>query len=56
MRTLKIFKKNFPFTAQKPKWQNSCSQMWPKEQLYIELGSLLTSFLEPSTKTNLMHA
>ena len=31
-----------------PKWQNLCSQMWPIEQLYIELGSdtLLTmSFL-----------
>ena len=25
-------------TAQQPKWQNSCSQMWPIEQLYIELG------------------
>ena len=30
--------RNFPFTAQQPKWQNSCSQMWPIEQLYIELG------------------
>ena len=26
-------------TAQQPKWQNSCSKMWPIEQLYIELGS-----------------
>ena len=25
-------------TAQQPKWQNSCSQMWHIEQLYIELG------------------
>ena len=31
--------RNFPFTAQQPKRQNSCSQMWPIEQLYIELGS-----------------
>ena len=28
----------FHNTAQKPKWQNSCSKMWPIEQLYIELG------------------
>ena len=28
----------FPFTAQQPKWQNSCSQIWPIDQLYIELG------------------
>ena len=28
----------FSFTAQQPKWQNSCFQMWPIEQLYIELG------------------
>ena len=27
----------FSNTAQQPKWQNSCSQMWPIEQLYIEL-------------------
>ena len=31
-----------PFTAQQPKWQNSCSQMWLKKQLYIELGVLLS--------------
>ena len=31
--------RNFSFTAQQPKWQNSCSQMWPIEQLYIELGN-----------------
>ena len=30
--------RNFPFTAQQPKWQNSCSQKWHIEQLYIELG------------------
>ena len=30
--------RNFPFTAQQPKWQKSCSKMWPIEQLYIELG------------------
>ena len=24
--------------AQQPNWQNSCSKMWPIEQLYIELG------------------
>ena len=30
--------RNFLFTAQQPKWQNLCSQMWPIEQLYIELG------------------
>ena len=30
--------KNLPFTALQPKWQNSCSKMWPIEQLYIELG------------------
>ena len=29
--------RNFSFTAQQPKWQNSCSKMWPIEQLYIEL-------------------
>ena len=29
----------FHNTAQQPKWQNSCSKMWPIEQLYIELGS-----------------
>ena len=28
----------FHNTAQQPKWQNSCSKMWPIEQLYIELG------------------
>ena len=28
----------FLLTAQQPKWQNSCSQIWPTEQLYIELG------------------
>ena len=32
--------RNFSFTAQQPKWQNSCSQMWLIEQLYIELGIL----------------
>ena len=30
--------RNFLFTAQQPKWQNSWSQMGPIEQLYIELG------------------
>ena len=25
-------------SAKQPKWQNSCSKMWPIEQLYIELG------------------
>ena len=30
--------RNFHFTAQQPKLYNSCSQMWPIEQLYIELG------------------
>ena len=30
--------RNFPFTAQQPKWQKSCSKIWPIEQLYIELG------------------
>ena len=30
--------RDFSFTAQQPKWQNSCSRMWPIEQLYIELG------------------
>ena len=33
--------RNFHFTTQQPKWQNSCSQMWPIEQLYIELGKNL---------------
>ena len=33
--------RNFPFTAQQPKWQKSCSKMWPIEQLCIELGTLL---------------
>ena len=28
----------FFITAQQPKWQNSCSQIWPIEQLFIELG------------------
>ena len=28
----------FSLTAQQPKLQNSCSQMWLIEQLYIELG------------------
>ena len=30
--------RNYLFTAQQPKWQNSWSQMGPIEQLYIELG------------------
>ena len=28
----------FSFTAQQRKWQHPCSQMWPIEQPYIELG------------------
>ena len=31
----------FPNNAQQPKWQNSCSKMWPIEQLYMELGDAL---------------
>ena len=27
--------RNFSFTAQQPKWQISCSKMWPIEQLYV---------------------
>jgi hypothetical protein len=34
--------RNFLFTAQQPKWQSPCSQMWPVEQLYIELGWAVT--------------
>jgi hypothetical protein len=30
--------RKFSFTAQQPKWKDSCFQMWPIEQLYIELG------------------
>ena len=37
--------RNFPFTAKQPKWQNSCFQMWPIEQLYIELGSNMNQTL-----------
>ena len=33
----------FHNTAQQPKWQISCSKMWPTiEQLYIELGKHVT--------------
>ena len=35
----------FPYTAQQPKWQNICSQMWPIEQLYIELGTKSYEYL-----------
>ena len=35
-----------PFSAQQPKWQNSCSQMWLKKQLYIELGFIPYHYLE----------
>ena len=31
----------FPLLPAKPKWpkqKNSCSKMWPVDQLYIELG------------------
>ena len=31
----------FPLLPAQPKWpkqKNSCSKMWPKDQLYIELG------------------
>ena len=37
----------FSLTAQQPKWQNSCSQLWSIEQLYIELGI----FWEGDSKT-----
>ena len=33
----------FHNTAQQPKWQNSCTKMWPIEQLYIELGFFMTN-------------
>ena len=37
-------KANMKYKAsQQPKWQNSQSQMWPIEQLYIELGGGPTS-------------
>ena len=39
--------RNFPFTGQQPKWQNSCSQMWPIEQLYIELGCQPSQLVPP---------
>ena len=31
------FSEYMNFTAQQPKWQNSCSKRWSIEQLYIEL-------------------
>ena len=42
----------FFLTAQQSKWQNSCSQMWSIEQLYIELGYIPTwsSIREKSCK------
>ena len=38
--------RNFSFTAQQSKWQNSCSQNWPIEQLYIELGQIWSAFFK----------
>ena len=39
-----LAKANMKYKAsQQPKWQNSQSQMWPIEQLYIELGGGPTS-------------
>ena len=32
--------------AQQPKWQNSCSQMWPIEQMYTELGFISLCIFE----------
>ena len=51
MQKFRCFR-NFPFPAQQPKWQISCSKMWPIEQLYIELGTdpYLPSFMELPTK------
>ena len=40
--------RNFSITAQQPKWQNSCSKMWPIEHLYIELGFYQEPWLDIS--------
>ena len=38
LRKISVVSEIFHNTAQQPKWQNSCSQIWQIEQLYIELG------------------
>ena len=39
LRRILVVSEIFHNTALQPKWHNSCSKMWPIEQLYIELGS-----------------
>ena len=42
-----VISKIFHNIAQQPKWQNPCSKMWPIEQLYIELGTLVSTPVLP---------
>ena len=43
-----------PWLPKRPKQKNSCSKMWPIDQLYIELESQLVIFKDWKFKTKLL--